>query len=314
MGDVLVTSDLTVVRLPDLAWIADQHPLSALADNVIATVAATTPHSTKLYYNSSWAAGTQWRVYYCAWPLPATPRVAYTGSTPTPASTWTHADLTIPATEMWEDATYGIGSLCIVRTPGMAGAAIKAYYQYRDATTGHYETGRMDTADGLTFTSKQQVTFDAPLSGYDMRGITSAIWDEVNQKIIAAAHVSASGERIYGAILESTDGLAFTTTSLMIDPGLDHHSAVAGDMFDLHWIGKVGSLYTIMWTTSRDFTGSIQAGIGVSTDLENWYIPPTLVWTTASFRYPAFVHVAGNYYAIGVNASTSGFAVVKIAT
>lgn len=306
MGDVLVTSDMTVVRLPDLAWIADQHRLNVMPAHVYGTVAAPDAHSTKLYNNYSWTG--RWRIYYCAWPMPGTPKVATTDD-PT-GGAWTTQTLTIPALETWEAAAYGIGSLCLVRTPGGVGSEWKAYYQYQTGT-GDYTTGRMDTVDGLTFTAKQQVTFDATLDGYSVVGITSAIWDEVQQKIIATAHVSASGSRLYGAILESTDGLSFTTTSLMIDPGLDHYDSNTGDMFDLHWISRVGSVYTVMWTTNRNAT-IMQAGIGVSTDLVNWYIPPRLTWTASSFRYPSSAYVQGRHYVVGVNAAGTGITVVDI--
>lgn len=318
MGDVLVTSDMSVVRLPDLAWIADTHPLASMKEHKVpgGTFGTVASHSSKLYFNSSWPAGQKWRVYFSRFnPTPATLQVSYAAD-PT-SGTWTTTPLTVPALAAYEDTGYGIGSLALVKTPGMVGSTWKAFYQYRNATTGHYETGRMDTADGLTFTNKQLVTFDSALDGYDVRGITSAIYDEVQQKIIATAHVSASGERLYGAILESTDGLAFTTTSLMIDPGLDRHSTIAGDFFDLHWIEKIGSVYCILWTTSRNTDHSqIQTGIGVSVNLTDWYIPPRLAWpydaTNTPLRYPSSTYVDGHHYVVGVNTSTDGIDVIDV--
>lgn len=314
MGDALVTTSQELTRLPDLAYIADNHPLRTMRTHAVAgTVFAGEGHSCKLYYDQSWTS-TEWRIYYCKWPTPAAPYVV-TAPRGGFEGTWSaETPLSVPALQSWEAADYGIGSLCLVRTPGGPGANLKAYYQYHH-TDGTYRTGRMDTVDGLTFTNKQQVTFDSQLAGYPLVGIVSATWDEVRKVIVAAAHVYLPNtSRFYGAIVESTDGVSFATRSLLLDPGYDHGGGTGGDLFDLHWIGRVGTTYAIMWTTQRATqspVGSIQTGLGFSVDLDNWYVPPELAWPyipgNEPIRYPAFTYIDGNYYVAGTNVGTNGF-------
>lgn len=318
MGDTLITSSMDVARVPDLAYIADTHPLRAMKEHKVpeAFITSANCHSSKLYYNTSWPSESRWRVYHSVFPTPGEMRVA-TSSSPT-AGTWAISSPTIPALESWEQSTYGIGSVVLFKTPGMAGSPWKAYYQYRTTASGNaYCTGLMDTTDGFTFTNKRQVTFDAPLSGYHVQAITGAIWDEVEQKVIAVAHVSETGERLFGALVESTDGVNFTTRSMLFDPGIDRSGGGSGDLFDCHWIDKVGSVYVILWTAMRANTADrIETGMAVSVDLDNWYSPPYLIWPydagNTPLRYPSCVYVNGTYYVVGVNSSTTGIDVVAV--
>lgn len=317
MGDVLITSSMAAAKLPDLAYVADSHPLASMKNYKVPAgfIASDQCHSSKLYYNGSWATGSRWRVYHCRFPLPAVMKVAVADS-PTDG-TWTIQTPTVPAFQSWEDPTYGMGSIVLVKTPGMAGSLWKAFYQYRPSSGAGYNTGTMDTTDGLTFTNKRQVTFDAALSGYYCQAITGAIWDDVRKKIVAVAHVGDVGERLYGAVVESSDGINFTTRSKLFDPGLDHQGAGAGDLFDVHWIDKLGSVYVILWTTNRTSeSGAIETGMAVSVDLDTWYSPPRLIWpyvsTNPPLRYPSSTYVSGNHYVVGVNYGTSGIDVVKI--
>lgn len=319
MGDVLITSGMDVVKLPDLAYIAETHPLALMRNYKVPAAFISTgaeqPHSSKLYFNRSWAAGTTWRVYYSAFPSPAVMKVA-TASNPLDGS-WTIQTPTVPDLEAWELASYGMGSIIPVKTPGMAGAPWKAFYQYKPNGTPGYRTGIMDTVDGLTFTNKRQVSFVGVMADYYCQAITGAIWDEVEQKFIAVAHVGATSERLYGAVVESTDGVTFTTRSLLFDPGMDRGTSDAGDLFDVHWIEKIGSVYVILWTTNR--AGSwitIETGMAVSVDLDNWYSPPRLIWPNvegnAPLRYPSSTYVNGAHYIVGVNSTTTGIDVCHI--